>query len=445
MTFRSFIQNIYFSKTPLKPEDYEISRRFFLFEGSSAMGIFALTSGAFLAGFANYMGANDEFNGIIAAIPVLAGVVQILSSFVFEKIEQRKFLISILCLFFRSMLGLIMFIPLIATDATTRLLLLGGGYGVAYLIASFIIPPASNWIVDLTPEYIRGKYLAQKDAYSLAFLTIITILMGRVLDIFRQNGNEYGGFVVIGIVVFLLAIINFYCLSSAKEPIPVKNGTPVRLKDVLLIPLKNIRFRKIIVLFILWNAGLQVAGPFFAVYMVTGLKISYTYIMAMGVISSVIRVILAPYWGKLADQKSWFFSTKASVGILAITHFMWFFVNSRTAWLMIPVVHILGGIAWAGINISLFNIQFVFAPREGRTMYLASNAAVGGLVGFVSTLAGSAILRILEEYRFSIVAFSVSNMQIIFALSGLVLGACSLFVHLLPKLNDPSQVDSPII
>jgi Na+/melibiose symporter-like transporter len=433
MKLGSIIKNVYFNQNSLSRKDYEKGRKLFLFEGCFAVGVFSLTSGAFLAGLANYMGASDEFNGIIGAIPVFAGVVQIFSGLVFERLESRKLLVSILCLSFRTLLGLMYFIPFIFKGTNTRLVMLAGTYGIAYLFASFITPPANNWLVSLTPDNIRGKYLAKKDAYSLGFLTIITLIVGKVLDIFRKVNNEKIGFVFMGFIVMAMAVSNFYFLSSIREPKVEVSGTNLKLKDIFLKPLSDKKFRLVMVLFVLWNIGLQIAGPFFAVYMVTNLKLSYSYIMLMGVLSNIVRIFIVPRWGKLADNKSWITCTKYSIGLLAIAHTTWMLVNHSTAWLLVPILHVASGIAWGGINMALFNIQFLYSPKEGRTVYLGVNAAVGGLLGFLSTLLGSAVIGLLQRKSFSLGDLSIGNMQIIFAVSGVLLAFCTLYAHLFLK------------
>jgi MFS family permease len=433
MKIAQLVDKIYFDSSDLNKKDYEKGRRLFIYEGSFAGGIFSLTSGAFLAGLASFMGASDEFNGIIGAIPVFAGVAQSFSSLVFEKLERRKFLVSIMCLMFRVLLGIMFFIPFVFKKSATRLLALAAIYGIAYVLAAFITPAASNWIVSLTPDSIRGKYLAKKDAYSLAFITILTIIFGKLLDIFKGENLESLGFGILGVIIVGLALINFYFLSSIKEPKVTKASKEIKLKDVFIKPLIDKKFKLIIILFLIWNIALQIAGPFFSVYMVTGLELDYLYIMLMGVISSLVRVIVVPYWGRIADNKSWITCTKYSIAALALCHFLWMFVNSSTVWFFVPFLHVLGGIAWAGLNIALFNIQFLYSPADGRTMYLGANAAIGGLLGFLSTILGSFILTILGEKKILISSFSIGNMQIIFGLSGVLIGLCALYVHMFFK------------
>lgn len=429
MAIKATIQNVYYNKTTLTMKDYEKSRRMFICEGCTSVGLFSITSGAFLAGFAKYLGATDEFNGIIGAIPVMAGIVQIFSSLVFEKLEHRKFLISLLCLLYRTLLGTMIFIPIFIQNTSARLFALAGVYALAYSMAAFITPASSSWIVDLTPENMRGRYFATKDAYSLAFVTILTLVMGRVLDMYRKVNNEYGGFIVLGVVVLVLAILNFSFISSVKEPVSNRKRSNIKLIDVLTLALRNKGFRKVIILSVLWNVALQIGGPFFAVYQVTGLNLSYSFIMIMGVIGSIIRVISARTWGSLGDKKSWFFTSKASIAILGITHILWAFVDIKIAIFLVPLLSVLSGIAWSGINLSLFSVQFVYAPEEGRTAYLGTSAALGGVAGFISTFIGSRIVNMLKELQFSFFGILIGNMQIVFALSGILLLFTALYVR----------------
>ena len=97
MKSKSLFNRVYFNEEPLKYSDYEKSRNIFLFEGCAASGIFSLSTGAFLAGFASYLGIDNQLNGIIASLPVFTCVIQIFSPIVFEKIQRRKLLVSILC------------------------------------------------------------------------------------------------------------------------------------------------------------------------------------------------------------------------------------------------------------------------------------------------------------------------------------------------------------
>lgn len=433
MKIGAIFKSIYFSSEPLSDKDYKSSRTFSIFEGGSARTIFNFTSGAFLAGFASYLGAGDSFNGIIGAIPVLAGIIQLISPIVFEKMEKRKLTVSILCLIHRLLLGFMVFIPFLAKGQTTRLALVAAIYFISYLAVSFINPAASGWLIDLVPDNIRGRYFGVRESYILGASTVFTLVMGRVLDIYKDKGNEYGGFIVMFSFVMVLAAGNFVIWLLIKEPPVKRSKSELNLRKVISIPLKDNKFRKIVLLFILWNIGVQIGGPFFSVYMVTGLKLNYTFIMAVGMLGTLANTLMVRFWGRLADRKSWVYVIKLSILMLAVTHTMWFFINPLTSYILVPIMHIAGGLAWAGIGISSFNIQFIYSPEEGRTVYIGFNAALSGLIGFVSTLMGSAVLLLLSSFKLDISGFTIGSMQVIFAISGILLAVCAAYIHLFIK------------
>lgn len=429
MRLRETVDKIYFDEAPITEKSYQRSKTFFVLEGATARVILSLTSGAFLAGYAELLGADDRLNGVIAALPTLAAAIQIFSPMVFEKLGRRKFLIGILSLMHRILLGLMVLIPLISRNTTTRLLLLSSMFLVSYVLVSFINPAFSNWIADMIPARSRGRYFGMREAYILAAVTVMTLVMGVVVDYFKDGGREYIGFVVLFAVVLILAGANFAFVSSIKEIRVPRSRLSLDLASIITIPLKDKVFRKFIFITLLWNIGLQIAGPYFSVYMVTGLKLDYTFIMAMSLLASATNVVASTRWGRLADRKSWVFTTKISVGLLAATHFFWLTVGGGTAFIMVPLLHIASGIAWAGINISLFNLQFTLSPESGRTVYLGFSAALGGITGFGSTLLGSLLLKTFENYSFSLVLTEVGNMQLLFAASGLLLGICTAYIH----------------
>jgi hypothetical protein len=430
--FKGLYNRFFIDNTAITSKDYHVSRGLFIIEGISSTSIFLLTSGAFLAGFAKYLGADDQFNGIIAAMPLLAASVQFFSPLLIEKMSKRKMLVVSLCLFYRLLLGFMVFIPLVVHGTMLRLTLLAGAYLLAYSSASFFGPAAGNWIVSLVPEGSRGKYFGKRDSYILAFTTVVSLVMGKILDVFRNNNDDYTGFLIVFSVVIVFSLLNSRLLFSIKEP-PVKKGNlPLKIKNILSLPVKDLNFRKILWLSVIWNIAAQVALPYFAVYMVSDLRLGYAYMMFLNMLSAVASVSLVRLWGKLADSRSWVFTAKFSIGALAVCHSLWFFVNKDTFYILLPLLFVLAGTAWSGVNLSLFNIQFFYAPENGRTVYLGFNGAIGGLIGFVSVLGGSLIVGGFEGFKFNVLGVNIGNMQVVFGISGILLAGCVFFLHKFP-------------
>jgi hypothetical protein len=140
------IYRLFLNNSPLSEDEYRIGRAMFLADGASASGIAALSGGAFIAGYATFLGADDRFIGIIIAIPALAGIAQLFSSFLFERLTRRKFSVSILAFIHRLMLGFLFLIPLLQMKNSGKLLLLTMISCIAWSIGCFFNPAVINWM-----------------------------------------------------------------------------------------------------------------------------------------------------------------------------------------------------------------------------------------------------------------------------------------------------------
>lgn len=119
-----------------------------------------------------------------------------------------------------------------------------------------------------------------------------------------------------------------------------------------------------------------------------------------------------------------------TVGILGVTHSIWSFCFEQST-IIIPLLilcHFLGGIAWSGINVSLFNLQFDFTPDEKRTVYIGFSAAISGVLGFLSAMLGAQLVSKFGENKILFLGAQYNIKQILFLCSGILLLVCSIYI-----------------
>ncbi len=421
MNLLSRFREIYFNKESLSEEDMRVSRNISILEGCTARSIVTLTSGAFLVGFAKYLGASNELSGIIAAVPVLAGIVTVFSPIVLEKLENRKLLTCIMCFIGRLMMGLMILIPFISPYKTVRIQLLIGTFFIANLILTFTIPYAQTWLLNITPERIRGAYYGKRESTVLGTVTVVTLLMGQVLDKFEQIGHQFTGFIVLYSFAIVVSLANFVIFSKIKEPVNPILKSGVSLKNLFKLPVKNKNFMKITFITLIWNLGYQIAFPFTSVYMISTLHLRYGLVTAMAVLASIASVVSVRFWGRIADKKSWLYVMKLMIVLQILSFLTWFFINPDTVYILMPIAHILGGAAISGVNISVNNLQYSYSPSDNKTVYMGFSSAVNGIIGFIGTLAGSFFIKVTEPRGISPAGFPISNMQLLFLTAVVVL------------------------
>jgi MFS family permease len=165
---------------------------------------------------------------------------------------------------------------------------------------------------------------------------------------------------------------------------------PKGVFTVLAEPFREFNFRRLLMFLGSWNFAVNLAAPFFVVYMVTRLGMSLGLVLSLSVLSQIINVVFFRMWGRLADR----FSNKSVLGVsgwmFIVSIFMWPFLtlpekHSLTLPLLVAI-HILAGISTAGINLCSGNIALKTAPQGKATAYLAANALVNGVAATVAPI-----------------------------------------------------------
>lgn len=406
----------------------EKNRQLFIGEMMTGMGQYTLVSGAYFAGFVHMFGGSDSLNGILAALPTIMGFMQVASSMYFEKLESRKSSLVKMIALLRVLFSCIYIVPILFMKSQMGIELIVIMSIMVYATNAIITPPLADLLIDSTPVNIRGKYLANKERAGFVFAIIIGFILGKTLDAYKLKGNEPGGFMIIGLVVLVLGIINVVSVSKMQEFNHLYKPKKYKLKEAIKKPLAHKGFRRVIILFIMWNFALQFGAPFVAVYLVAHLKVSYTSMMVLTNLGTIIRILITPLWGRIADQKSWYLTAEASIALLAVSFIAWGFVDGSNVGIMSPILYIIGGFAWGGIGISLFNIPYIFAPKIGRTIFIGLNATISGVVSLLAVWLSGYIIAHFEGKIVKIIGLSFNNMQLVLFCSGIMLLICPVFI-----------------
>jgi len=422
-------------------KDMERNRLLCIVEGASARIIFNLTSGAFLVGLLKYIGASDTVCGYIVAIPVLAAVIQFLSPIILESLKFRKNIITLGCLIHRFLLASLIIIPFLPFSVNLKLWLAAAMFFLSYVSVSFVNPAVSNMYVSFVPQNIRGKYFGTRESYLLFSATIVSLILGKVLDVFEEQGQDIIGYLIVYGVVFVFAFLNTFSFYKMKEVPLVHTKERIKISEIFTLPFKNKTFVNFFIMSVIWNIAIQIGGAFFSVYLVSDLNMNYTTITLLGMGNSLVYVIAARFWGRFADKRGWPVTTLLSMGILGICHTLWFlsFQGSPVLIVLLPLAHFAGGAAWSGVNVALFNLQFVFTPDEKRTVYIGFSAAASGIIGYLAAILGSQLVGLFEGSPITVFSLTFNIKQILFLCSALLLFICAGYIFLFMRKKNSNE------
>ncbi len=404
-------------------------------------GVFAnlyanLTGGVFLVGYALALKASEVQIALLAAFPLLANIVQPLSTYLIERVGRRRPLALLGGSFARlSWLALIS-LPLFF--ASRRSLL----YWSLWIIALSQVGTAVNnltwmsWMADLVHEEMRGRYFGLRNA-ALGVAALLATLAGSYfLDLWKEHDPQ-GEMNALRVLFFLGVVCGISGLlfqARIYEP-PLREGSDgLPFRQRLLLPFHDRNFRRLLRFTVLWNFAVYFTAPFFAVYMLKGLKLSYTVVATFSVVSSVADLASAQLWGRWSDRET-------NKPILLLTSFCaalipygWLFTHRDTP-LLLGLLHLGGGFFWAGIRLCTGNLVLKLSPPANRSIYFSVFNAVAGVTAVMAPIAGGFALKHLPALL-RLVELSWSPYEVLFFVSSTGRLAA---IPLLARVREPRE------
>lgn len=420
------MRRIFFMAYPESRVDYKKSRICYTMGDSMSQTIAQLSGGTFLVMLMEALGISDGNMGIISSFACFAAVMQLASIWLSGKMKKNKLLVCLMA-FQRIWLAFIFFIPLLHMEQTAAKGLMTGCYCFAQLAVQLGNPASVDWIASLTPERVRGRYFAIKDAAAVLVIIISTLIMGVVVD-YARLANPSVGFVAVGAVIGVMVLIQVIAFSMMKEPrmsCVDENGKELtgsmahrkrqqekrekkagicenrRKKENIFQDLKEafgeVHFRRVLWLNGLWVTAFYAASPFNASYQVKTLQLPYTYLMLLSFITSILRIYLAPKAGKLADRigisrvLKWTF---AAMGI----HFLAMTCSvPANAYVMAAIAALFSSLGWVFVGTGLLGLQLEAFPEEKRITQYALFSIISGIYGFLVSIAAGRLIDFLQE------------------------------------------------
>lgn len=374
-----------------------------------------LTGGMFLTGFALYLGATPFHIGLLAAIPALLTSFGFVSAYLVNRLQHRKPLtivtsgISRLLFFIPALLLLFNYKP-----SLSYFLILIGVFNALLTIAdnSWL-----SWMSDLVPRESRGRFFGIRNTGMGLIGMIMSFSGARFLDHYKAIGQNNFGFGIIFLVASIAATIGTILLTQ--QPEIVKPRERSSLKKIVTAPFKDTNFRKFLKFVGFWNLTSGFAGPFYIVFMLQNLKMSYSTVAIYSIIANLVILVFQPLWGKAIDRfrsKPVLFINFFVIGFLPL---IWIF---PTPLFLFPVWldAFITGVFWPGVNLSVFNIVFSLSDNEEqKESYFAMYATLAGICGFISALLGGYLAGLLKGFHLQVFGLNIVNYQLFFIFAGL--------------------------
>jgi MFS family permease len=170
-----------------------------------------------------------------------------------------------------------------------------------------------------------------------------------------------------------------------------------------------------------WNFSLNIAGPFFNIYMVSNLKFTASMVGITSIVSTVASLLIQRRVGRLSDHWGPRRVQLISMLLIPIMPFAWIFV---TQFWHVILLNSFSGAMWGAFNLASFNFLLSLTPDKQRARF----SAIYQILVMLALAGGAAIgAWVVTQWGY----------HAIFALSAMGrLSATILFIRFIPKVSE---------
>ena len=332
------------------------------------------------------LGGTAQHVGILSSAPnLIAALIQIKSADLTERVGSRKTIINTF-VFLQAM----MLLPM------AWMALKGGVPPVSFIIlvtlftgcGNFILPAWGSLMSDLVVESKRGEYFGWRNKALGLIMVVMAFIAGFILHRMEKI-NIFQGFAIIFISAAVFRLISLYFLTKMHEPKLEHQKEDYFSLFMFLRRTKESNFAKFVLFVALLNFCVNIASPYFAVFMLRDLHFSYLLYSLISVMATLTVYLLISRWGRHADKVGNLKVMRMTAPIIAILPLLWV-INRHPIFLLLTQV--VSGFAWAGFNLCASNFIYDAASPKKRTRCISYFNALNGIGLCLGALCGGFLL-----------------------------------------------------
>lgn len=356
-------------------------------------GLFAAVSENFYLGFvalfALAYGASNGQVGLLAASANLLGAAALFpGARLAEATGRRKpVIIWSAGVFGRLALLALALVPFLVSEPAVAIAAIIALDGLRAFASNLANPGWTSLVADLVPEAMRARFFSSRNiAMGLAAL-LVAPLAGLLIS--RANArlaSPVAGYQLVFLCAFAAGMVSTCAFTRIREPQPAASARASHQRGDLRRALRhNPAFTGLVISALAWNFSLQLAAPFFNVYLVTELRASTTAVGILAGVASLSALGGQRFFAGYIDRRGPYRTQVLTSLLIPLAPWAWMLV--RAPW-QVSIINASVGFAWAGYNLANFNLLLELTPGQQRARAVAlyqlavfGSAVAGPLVG----------------------------------------------------------------
>ncbi len=292
-------------------------------------------SGSHVTDFNRTIGFDDLAFGLLAAIPFVATLSQLFAALLIDRTGLRKYQFLQFATIHRAMWIPMALAPLILPVPSWWVVAtILAFYGVSYFSESLSRPAWMNWMGDLIPRRIRGRFFAVRSRYTNAVMIVtvigVAVLMDHDLAIWRFIDQTFHlgllkdetpqtlsrlrmySVCILFAIGAVFGMIDPLLFMRVRELMPPqRTAMPPRpqvslgsqLGSLLVEPMKDRVFRRYVLYGSTITLSITIGGNFFVLFCLENLQLNFlaTNVLFL-VIGPLADMASSMGWGRLIDR-----------------------------------------------------------------------------------------------------------------------------------------------
>jgi MFS family permease len=358
-------------------------------------GFFAAISENFYLGFvalfALAYGASNSQVGVLAAAANLLGAAALFpGARLMEEVGRRKpVVVWGGGIFGRlALLGLAL-VPVFFKGPLAAIMAIIFFDGLRSFMFNLANPAWTSMVADLVPNPMRARYFSSRNiAMGTAALIVAPLAGWLISGANARFESPTIGYQFVFLLAFLFGMVSTISFQKIKEPESADVEQQTHHRGDLRRALRSSPgFIGFIASAFIWNFSLQIAAPFFNVYLVSAFQASAAVIGILAGIASLSALFGQRAFARLIDQRGAFWVQAAAGLLIPLAPLAWVFI---TAPWQVGIINAFTGFLWAGYNLANFNLLLELTPADQRARAVAlfqvavfGSAVLGPLAGGV--------------------------------------------------------------
>ncbi len=405
-----------------------------------------IAAGAVMTRFAVEVGTPDWAFGLLAAVPFVAALTQLPVSWYIHAHGGRRRIFLWFCTTGRLLFVAIGLVPWVVPrdswigwwPAVVVMLLLAHG------LMQSTGPAWLNWMSDLIPRRVRGRYFARRGQIVTPVAVAASLGSAWVLDWAQADGSAdlmlkvtsgmlmlAGVLGAMDILMFVGVKDNYEKTKDARRAAKANGDKAASSWSSLLMPLRDSGYRH----FLGFNFTFTLATGFMGQYLWLFVlqSLGWTNLLANALVLAlpmVLQMLTRPAWGRLCDRIGKRPVMLLSGGFMAFGAFGWMLM-APTLWWPGYLIVMITTMMWPGVELANFNflLDFTKSSQHNRkdetgtgpsaaALFSVATAVAGALSGVI----GGAIAAGLHDWSWDtgLEDFALNYFHVLFAISTLL-------------------------